>query len=184
MIMPEMQKDYGYDLEMCQYTPPMGKGSHADILIRIEGSHKGPKNAKLRAVLGVSNKSDGFVMFITETRESGPDLISDYHAPETEYINSMEFAFDSDNMMAAYNQPKNSNFYFRVRTKLNPDGTIASCNYGKVYGPLLFWALPIEQGGLAQFSWSTSYFNPTPNDRNVEFDPKRNLIPDGNVQRP
>jgi hypothetical protein len=44
--------------------------------------------------------------------------------------------------------------------------------------------LTVELGGVASFGLHTSYFNPTPNDRNVEFDTKRNLIPDGNVSRP
>jgi hypothetical protein len=40
-------------------------------------------------------------------------------------------------------------------------GKIISANYGKIYGDFM------------NFSY---YLNPTPNDRNVEFDPKRNLF--------
>ena len=53
------------------------------------------------------------------------------------------------------------NFYFRVRTKLDESGNVVSARYGKIYGD------------LAQFTY---YFNPTPNDRNVEFDLKQNLM--------
>jgi hypothetical protein len=40
-------------------------------------------------------------------------------------------------------------------------GKIISTCYGKIYG---------------DFLKLTYYFNPTPNDRNLEFDPKRNLF--------
>ncbi len=40
-------------------------------------------------------------------------------------------------------------------------GNIVSAHYGKIYGDFM------------QFSY---YLNPTPNDRNVEFDPKQNLL--------
>ena len=55
----------------------------------------------------------------------------------------------------------NRNFYFRVRTKLDENGNVVSARYGKIYGD------------LAQFTY---YFNPTPNSRNIEFDPKQNLL--------
>ena len=55
----------------------------------------------------------------------------------------------------------NLNYYFRVRTKVDDGGNIVSAYYGKIYGDFM------------QFSY---YLNPTPNSRNVEFDPKRNLM--------
>ena len=55
----------------------------------------------------------------------------------------------------------NRNYFFRVRTVKNDEGNIVSAYYGKIYGDFM------------QFSY---YLNPTPNDRNIEFDPKQNLI--------
>ena len=49
----------------------------------------------------------------------------------------------------------------RVRTSLDPDGRVAQANYVKLYG---------------DFPKFTYYFNPQSNDRNIEFDPKRNLF--------
>jgi hypothetical protein len=59
------------------------------------------------------------------------------------------------------NRDVHHNYYFRVRTKLDENGNVVSARYGKIYGDFM------------QFSY---YLNPTPNDRNVEFDPKQNLI--------
>ena len=55
----------------------------------------------------------------------------------------------------------NHNYYFRVRTVLDGNGNVKSALYGKIYGDFM------------QFNY---YLNPTPNDRNVEFDPKKNLM--------
>jgi hypothetical protein len=53
------------------------------------------------------------------------------------------------------------NYYIRVRTKVDDRGNIVSAHYGKIYGDFM------------QFKY---YLNPTINDRNVEFDPKQNLM--------
>jgi hypothetical protein len=50
---------------------------------------------------------------------------------------------------------------FRVRTKLDKNGNIVNAHSGKIYGDFM------------QFSY---YLNPKPNDRNIEFDPKHNLM--------
>ena len=54
--------------------------------------------------------------------------------------------------------------YLRVRTKLDSTGKIVSANYAKIYG---------------DFPKFTYFYNPTPNDRNLEFDPDKNLAKDG-----
>jgi hypothetical protein len=56
---------------------------------------------------------------------------------------------------------KNRNYFFRVRTVLDENGNVKSAQYGKIYGDFM------------QFRY---YFNPTPNSRNIEFDPKHNLL--------
>lgn len=64
------------------------------------------------------------------------------------------------------------NYFFRVRTKRNEKGEIVSALYGKIYGPIEFRIF--TNGMDAQFTY---YLNPTPNDRNTEFEAKRNLFP-------
>jgi hypothetical protein len=58
------------------------------------------------------------------------------------------------------NQDAKAGYYCRVRSEILPNGE-TNCLYGKIYG---------------DFPAMTYYLNPTPNDRNVEFDPKRNLM--------
>jgi hypothetical protein len=60
------------------------------------------------------------------------------------------------------------NYFFRVRTILDKDGNIESALYGKIHGDF-----QLDHHGNIGFTY---YLNPTPNDRNVEFDPKQNLF--------
>jgi hypothetical protein len=59
------------------------------------------------------------------------------------------------------NRDSHHNYFFRVRTILDEHGNVKSALYGKIYGDFM------------QFTY---YLNPTPNHRNVEFDPKQNLL--------
>jgi hypothetical protein len=184
IMIPSCGVDYGYDLELSAFVPPHGNGKHSDIIFKVIGTNDGKGKGRIQMTVRGNGEKTGFVEFLTPERERGSIFISDYTTPAEGYTNSLSFNFDSDNMAAAMSQRKDQNYYFRVRCQLNPDGSIKSCHYGKLYGPFTFWNIPIEQGGVASFGLHTSYFNPTPNDRNVEFDTKRNLIPDGNVSRP
>ena len=57
-------------------------------------------------------------------------------------------------------------YVFRVETVLDETGKVKSALYGKIYGDFM------------QFTY---YLNPTPNDRNIEFDPKHNLFHGSNA---
>ena len=60
------------------------------------------------------------------------------------------------------------NYFFRVRTVLNKAGEVESALYGKIHGDF-----SLDHNGVFGFSY---YLNPTPNDRNLEFDTRQNLF--------
>jgi len=59
-----------------------------------------------------------------------------------------------------------------MRTVLDEKGNIISASYGKIYGPIEYGELDNDRGGV-RFIY---YLNPTDSDRNIEFDPSRNLV--------
>jgi hypothetical protein len=61
--------------------------------------------------------------------------------------------------------------FLRTRVRRDGEGKIVSANYAKVIGDFR-----VSTPGPGGFSL-TYYFNPTPNDRNLEFDPDKNLFP-------
>ena len=110
---------------------------------------------------------------------------SDYEAPGEGYVGRLTCRDRKirDESYVFRTNPRR-NFYFRCRTKKDASGKIISAHYGKIYGDIKFLAGDPAMGSVGQFNWTCSYFNPTPNDRNVEFDTKRNLNPDFEVSWP
>jgi hypothetical protein len=66
--------------------------------------------------------------------------------------------------------PEDTGFFLRTRVKRDQKGQIISANYSKFIGRMNVMA----NTGWIEFFY---YFNPTPNDRNLEFDPDKNLFP-------
>jgi hypothetical protein len=198
----EFDEEYQFDFQVGELLPPHGKGVHPDIRVTMKGTRidNGPdehEDIDFQATIRFSNPLDGFIEFAVQPKDGavGSSFISDYLAPESGYLPTLErkAVWGKARSLPGYweylNSLERKAYYFRVRTKTDADGKIISANYGKIYGPLTL--VPILKNHAAfknalkaNFAVSELYFNPTSNDRNVEFDPKRNLLPDGNVQRP
>jgi hypothetical protein len=162
---PDLDKPVGYDLTVGDWIAPYGRGIQGDILFT---AHFGkPNNDESDFTLTVSfpNQKDGIQEFTAPTYylgSQGSELRSAEEAPADGYQPEW---IQTDNRKAGQlvktNRDLNRNYYFRVRTKVDDRGNIVSAHYGKIYGDFM------------QFSY---YLNPTPNSRNVEFDPKQNLM--------
>ncbi len=146
---PEFNKAIGFDLMIGDWVGPYGKGVNADLLFTQH--HTNPQSG-YPITLSFPNSGDGIQEFALQESDKGSGLRSGHEAPSDGYQATIA--------QTVMTNP-NRNFYFRVRTKLDENGKIVSARYGKIYGD------------LAQFTY---YYNPTPNDRNIEFDPKQNLL--------
>lgn len=187
----------GYDLEMSDWVPPYGKGKREDIRFRsqpkveVEGIHleESPGNAVLEVSFG-----DGGGLFRVND-QNGYLAVSEMTMPHDAPIDgySQLPALKREQKGYEYSDPEGTRGYF-FRTRVVRDGDrIVSANYGKI--PTEIGYMPVQRLGawfgdkkLNRPSFGgvefTYYFNPVPSDRNLEFDPKRNLIPRGNVERP
>jgi hypothetical protein len=151
---PEMNKAIGYDLMVGDWIGPYGKGVNTDLFFTEK--HTDPQSGYILSV-SFPKPGDGIQEFdvpalIQNAVNGASDLRSSQNAPIDRYQREVSQTETTN---------PNRNFYFRVRTKLDENGNVVSAHYGKIYGD------------LAQFTY---YFNPTPNDRNVEFDPKQNML--------
>ena len=144
---PELNRAIGYDLMIGDWVGTYGKGISADLFLTEMHT-----NSEYILSISFPKSGDGIQEFTVPETEKGSGFRSAHEAPDSGY--QQEIA-----QTKATNP--NRNFYFRVRTKIDDRGNIVSTHYGKIYGD------------LAQFTY---YFNPTINDRNVEFNPKLNLI--------
>jgi len=96
-------------------------------------------------------------------------MVIPYLAPESGYELGLRFEESNGNYQE---EREDQNYAFRVRASLDDDGNIVRAFYGKIHGNILFDVRGSETASL-QFTY---YLNPEPNDRNVEFDPERNLF--------
>ena len=184
VAIPAIGEPLSYDLEKGDWLPPYGNGQVADFLFHMDcqfgkqlpaGENVNEFHATL--TLTFANEKDGIV----EVADPLPPLEGSIFrlprfAPETGYSNRWEmYGYETETQMG-YKHTGNSespNYFYRVRTKTNETGQIISAHYGKIRGQINF-GVYAKATSLSM----TYYFNPTPNDRNMEFDPERNLFTD------
>ncbi|HTR43604.1 MAG TPA: hypothetical protein VMH87_18480, partial [Pseudomonadales bacterium] len=159
---PDLDKHVGYDLMLGDWVSPYGKGVNADINFMGHFDKRDGGESDFTLTVTFPKSSDGIQEFTVPDTEKGSGLRSPHEAP-TEGYQSQWVQFDNRKPRRPIktNRDPHHNYFFRVRTVADDKGNIVSAHYGKIYGDFM------------EFKY---YFNPTPNDRNVEFDPTKNLI--------
>ena len=182
----------GYDFEAGDWVNPHGKGTTVDIRFRFHQEFKGwrynaqelqdlrkyPYNrdvseqefrlrmGKWDGELEVSFPGEKEGLFEESRFLSYSRLKMPHQAPAEGYKPTIRFTASTSSPSTAR---ENVGFFLRTRVKLDKMGNIISANYTKVMGDFYF-----DARGVVFFAY---YFNPIPNDRNLEFDPKKNLFP-------
>ena len=182
---PVNGKPVGFDLMKGDWVEPYGRGSVPDFVFHAEWTSFGRNEHRVlrfdaKINLTFSNEGDG-VFEVRIPRHSSPRG-SVYRMPRrspadgfTPRLSWVEYENDEGHSAL---EPEDLNYFIRVRTQRDASGNIVSGHYGKIHGPIQFW---VNDGG-ATFHM-TYYLNPTPNDLNTEFEPKRNLLKFGDSRR-
>ena len=159
-----------FDFEVGDWVIPRGKGVRADVLFEYHSDIKDFWTGKKELAIACTNRVDGFLI---AQKDMWSDFKSAYEAPGDEYQPTVHLILDAtkDKILKSEQIQESQYLTFRVRSKLDDKGTLISANYGKIYGPIDYGAG--EKLDRLRF---TCYFNPTANDRNIEFDPSRNLL--------
>lgn len=183
--LPIVDKIVGFDLEKGDWVSPHGEGLTSDLIFQVKGYFNDFRDHDLMLTLLFPNKGDGIQSFDvspTPTTRSGSMFRSTHFAPAEGY--KPQWTWESRRMRDP-NDPKekdkvsvntydeNKNYYFRVRTVLDENGKIVKALYGKIYGDIRFGGSDKGYLWMKDFVY---YFNPTPNDRNLEYDPEKNLF--------
>ncbi len=160
---PIFNRLVGYDLMMGDWVAPYGKGQTADIFFTGELNEKAKDDFDYKLTVSFPKPGDGIQEFASSSVDKASSLHSSSEAPAEDYKSQIVRTM-SRHPGAGTKEDMNDpsrNYFFRVRTVLDENGKVKSALYGKIYGDFM------------QFAY---YLNPTPNSRNVEFDPKRNLM--------
>jgi len=166
---PVMGKPIGFDLVESDWVAPYGKGKVADFVFTLEKQYTSVDQPfDVTLTVRFSNEDDG-IQSVFAPIDVGSELRLPRTAPEEDYQSELvkSTSRQAANAMIQRDFRDDQNYFFRVRT-VKKDNKIVSAYYGKIDGDIEFW-------GNEKLRF-TYYLNPTPNDRNMEFDPKRNLL--------
>ena len=187
--LPKKGQNYGFDLLAAELVQPYGKGKISDIVLTCSGDKPPPLSRNYyETLIMTSGSPDGG--FIQMKKECWSYILSVNHAPQDGYQQQITLLTDSKEGQLPKKVEIGEMDYivFRTRVQRDKDGNVLNEYYGKIYGPISFGIMTNDQEG-AGVSF-TYYFNPTPNDRNLEFDGKNNLFnpkwnePDSNIVLP
>ena len=165
----------GYDLQKGDWVAPWGKGEVADFVFESQCEYKDWHTNKTSCKLSFSNLEDGIQIANLPEVGKYSSFKWDYEAPDKDYKNEMNFDLSQE-----YRKPSKSNFkrdtsyYFRVRTRKD-EKTFTAGFYGKILAGIRIE--PSDDGKYCALYFSYC-LNPTPLDRNMEYDSKRNLFPE------
>lgn len=181
---PRTNESFGYDLMMGDWVSPVGKGVISDLVFSIKGKWGNYRDNDSTLTLAFSQPNDGLITVahdMLDRRPIGSEFILPRYAPESGYANARTWrnarkrlgGSSRDQIIDEVNL-EGRDYLFRVRSQMDETGVVTNACYGKFHGNIQF----AGAAGNGQGSWLkfTYYLNPAPNDRNLEFDPKKNLF--------
>ena len=169
-VMPAKDQPVGFDFEKGDWVAPYGNGINTDMALTYS-EQQATDSSWRRYGFQVAFPNTGGGAYIRK-KDTFSTYHSDHEANDTgEYVPSFTFVYERTDDKVTQDIKVDTGTYlvFRTRTVTDSNGKILEAHYGKIYGPLNFARGPEKRVSF------TYYFNPTPNDRNIEFDPKQNL---------
>jgi len=159
---PVLGQSISYDLMMGDWVCEGHKGVNSDIIFQKWAYRKSGTDYEYKVRVTFPKSGDGIQIYTIPDLEMGSDFRSPHDAPSDGYQPEIDKERSAHPGQPTKNDDDPNRIYlFRVRTVLDHEGRVVSAHYGKIYGDFM------------QFRY---YLNPTPNDRNIEFDPKHNLL--------
>jgi hypothetical protein len=171
---PKVGEAVGFDLVEYDWVAPYGKGKRSDLICLADRRWVSRNDFDCALRVTFTDKGDGFIP-VSVPPNQGSKLRLAAIAPSEGYVAELSKSLGNTPVGGWKDDEregnKGQNYYFRVRTVLDDQGNVVSALYGKIHDD--FALDPINSKTLKILF--TYYLNPTPNDRNVEFDTKRNL---------
>ena len=181
-IFPKGEDTLRYDLFMGDWLAPVGTGRVADVTFTRhprEDLGEGVNGADVR---GPSYRDSMTVRFpgegngLVELHPPPSYRLRIRTAPEDGYRSEyLCWRGTNRKLEDDGNYDENRCFCFRIRTRRDDRGRIVEAYYGKIYGDILMYTGYNFIVCGVKFLY---YLNPTPLDRNLEWDRKTNLGPD------
>ncbi len=171
-----------YDLGLGDWLPPNGTGVAPDLRFTWEGRVVAPTNSEGQLLLQMVQRESKFKLAFANpldglvrqpfSYDEGSELRLPNLAPEDGYLPVEIWEETSTPGNRPDGEAHNRVAYFlRVRSQTNELGRVRSAIYAKTDGGFEL-AMALD-GTAIRFNY---YLNPTPNDRNLEYDGTNNLF--------
>jgi hypothetical protein len=179
-IVPVNDSPCGYDLTVGDWVAPWGKGTTADFIFNAHCEYTDFYNDKTTCTVTFSNPDDGLQEAVISDMGKTSGYKWDRNAPEHGYKSTLPISFVfSRKEGAVVSFSENRRHYFRVRTQKSAN-KVSHSLYGKIDRDISIFQTQAKKCQIA-FIY---YLNPTPNDRNMEYDPKKNLCTNQDTRTP
>ena len=180
LFFPANKEWLGYDFEIGDWTAPHGEGKTIDLWFKCD-TEKVPHERRYKEGKGsleIKFKEDEGLLLVEDDYLPLSIMKMPHLAPQTGYQNTFRLFEDTTGKSKFQH---GIGYFFRTRVRKEGE-RIVSAQYGKLLKDFKFSPRRFENKNNIEKSFATLYlpyyFNPTPNDRNLEFDPKGNLLTD------
>ena len=180
LVIPIADAPVGYDLKTGDWVSPYGKGVKSDLTFALQRELRSRFDFNWQLSVKFSGESNGFQGIPPSDEFPQSELRFPKTAPADSYVISNLFMAVKSTMDNEWktNSVSATNFFFRVRSKYDENQQLTSALYGKLLGPIIVNI----QGTKTAKLYFTYYLNPTPLDRNMEFDLEKNLFKNLNME--
>jgi len=169
---PDLDRPCAYDLERADWVAPYGKGRISDFVFTARRHSHDNANYAVSVTLTFSNPFDG----ITKTALPAVGRYSFFkwprEAPDRGFDGSVGMEMQVSSTSVTQNFEDSDAFFFRVRS-VNSGGKLAAANYGKIRGGFRLDAINAKKTCIVIFTY---YLNPESLNRNLEWNPKKDLL--------
>ena len=184
---PELDREYGYDLEYGSFVEPYGDGKVADFYVKYTWDERERKEKPgvlntITLTIRFPNEKDGAYAFPMDVFSQ---FKSPYRAdPDAEYARELVYSsvWEKDEegvdelVQHTAMLPKSQGLVLRTRSVVDATGTLVSAHYSKIYGGI---HLDLGTRGRKRYGIGertgdriTTFYNPVENDTNLECDGK------------
>ena len=174
--LPEENREIGFDLLGGDWVRPYGTGRTADFSVVFSRERLGGFDFRSTTKILFPNPGDGYLVSKSVYPES--QFKTPREADAEGY--QSELTIERNRIDDEYQWETQATapvMILRTRTEYSDDGSIESAHYSILPSGIEPIGQLAEKPAVRFHYW----FNPTPNDRNLEFDPERNLADEGGV---